>query len=104
MLKIGFILEPRREHFSISNCKHVGMTQKYRWKSVEYSFIFHANLLQLLFRSIYSGVQIGISNLILKQTVSSLRITSFLDFAHRPEFLIFMKHSVSDTGSVSVLR
>jgi hypothetical protein len=42
-------------HFRRSNCKHVGMTQTYRWRRVEYSLIFYANLLQLAFLSVCNG-------------------------------------------------
>jgi hypothetical protein len=41
---------------SRSKCKHFAMTQKYRWKRVEYSFIFHVNLLLVLSHSAYCGV------------------------------------------------
>lgn len=87
MLRAGFVLEPGGELFSAciclshsrrSNCKHVVMTQKYRWRRVEYSFIFHANLLKLLFRSVNIGEQIGISNLILKQTDSRFTLVRAL--------------------------
>jgi hypothetical protein len=67
-------------HPRLSYCELVGTTQKCRWRGVEYSFIFHANLLQLLFRSVYSGEELGISNLILKQTDSLLKISFFLDW------------------------
>jgi hypothetical protein len=33
-----------------------------------------------------------------------LIITGFMDFVYRPEFKMIIKHNVSETGSVSVLR
>jgi hypothetical protein len=40
----------------------------------------------------------------MRTKIKMLRITGFLDFAHSPEFEIFRKHNVSETGSVFFFR
>jgi hypothetical protein len=43
-------------------------------------------------------------NIRINEHKSKFSSTGFVDFIQRPEFWISMKHNVSETGSVSVLR